>query len=220
MSFWNQDHPVRCAATDALNAGAIWQTAAAALLKEAASHKYSFCDSVAWQTPPPGPHNNLYVVPKMHRKRTKGIPALHWTTVHSAFGNRDVSQNKSFPAAPSLAVRENCKPLASRATACSSGLFDPTLRSNQLEADERRRILKQRLKLRHIKQQSLRHPAQSPPSLLVRGQANTPETDSLCHSKHRVYSQRQVKQDGTFAELVLSAPTLREILASGEEVHG
>lgn len=204
---------------DASNTGAIWQSAAAALLKEAASHRYSFCDCDALRTPSPIPHNNPYLLSKVHRKRTKGIPALHWTIVHSAFGNRDVSQNKSFPAAPSLAVRKNCKPLASRGTAPASGLFDPTLRSNQLEADERRRILKQRLRLRHAKQQYLRQPAQFPPLVLARGQANTLVTDSRCRSKPGVNSQRQRMQDGTFADLVLSTPTLREILASGEEVH-
>lgn len=145
------------------------------------------------------------------QQRTRGIPALHWTIVHSQFGNKDRRYHKSFS--------NSAKQLASTtqitrvlpSSALTKGLFDPTIKSDQLQADERFWSMqkRQRSKTNAHKIQSFQKERFSSPQSVER----------LCAGKTEGWKARPVKshptsygRESSLASLLLSGPTLREVL--------
>lgn len=148
------------------------------------------------------------------RRKTKGIPALHWTTVHSAFGNRDRSGKKSFSTASRSATASSYCGEASRVKFIPKGLFDPTFKKDQLEADERRRDLQQRKELREHRELpvALRE-AESRPILSSHSRNSAGAQDFQKLNQTQFSLQGRVwKREASLAELLLSGPTFREAI--------
>lgn len=143
--------------------------------------------------------------------RTRGIPALHWTIVHSQFGNKDRRYHKSFssPARQLASITQRTRVLPS--SALTKGLFDPTITSDQLQADERFWSMQQRQRSK-----TNAHKTQS----FQEGRFSSPQSvERLCAGKAEGWKARPVKNSPTYygresslTSLLLSGPTLREIL--------
>ena len=161
-------------------------------------------------------------MPNTQQSKTRGIPALHWTTVHSAFGNRDRSGKKSFGATPRSGAAAPRQATACCVKTLPAGLFDPTLKSDELEADERRRILQQRRRLREHKQRGMTiQPAGSSASHLASQYQTSGSVDARSgRSQHGRKPQRHRKREASFVGLLLAGPTLRETLAHEARITG
>lgn len=153
------------------------------------------------------------------RRKTKGIPALHWTTVHSAFGNRDRSGKKSFSTASRSATASSYCGGASRVKFLSKGLFDPTFKKDQLEADERRRDLQQRKELREHKELPVALREAESRTILSshsRNSAGAQDFQKLNQTQFSLQG-RVWKREASLAELLLSGPTFREAITHEEK---
>lgn len=146
--------------------------------------------------------------------KPKGIPALHWTIVHSRFGNRDRSRSKSFtgssgwhPLSPHMA-RGPCSDVI------QTGLFDPTLKRNQLQADERSWNVQQRRKFRN----DGKHPnSRKGEDVLEKcPEGSHPNTmlneERVCRNTATEGSSQDSDRKVSLANLLLSRPTFRETL--------
>ncbi|XP_026194176.1 uncharacterized protein LOC34620120 [Cyclospora cayetanensis] len=144
----------------------------------------------------------------------KGIPALHWTTVHSAFGNRDRSEKTSFSATSRSIAATFHLPGRLKISGISPGLFDPTLKIDQLEADERRRDVQQRRKLSEPEQHAFElHTGSSTVFGSLRECRNTSIAAGLKHGNRPLSrSQQPWKRQASLTELLLSGPTFRETI--------
>ena len=154
-------------------------------------------------------------VTTLHRRKTKGIPALHWTTLHSPFGNRDRSGNKSFAAQSRPAAADACYHRASRIKFLPEGLFDPTFTKDQLESDERKRDLQRRRRLRDSTDPSVRLREKVPRvshSSHAHHSQSTEEIPNVDHGRFAV-SEHSWKREPSLSELLLAGPTFRETIA-------
>ncbi|CDI73695.1 hypothetical protein, conserved [Eimeria praecox] len=151
----------------------------------------------------------------LHRRKTKGIPALHWTTVHSPFGNRDRSGRKSFSAASRpVAAVAYCK-RSSRAKCLSEGLFDPTFKKDQLESDERKIDLQQRRRMRGKAYPALGLREKVSQVFIASQTHHSQSTDDLSNVNRGKFSssQQNWKREASLSELLLVGPTFRETIA-------
>ena len=189
-------------------------TAATAVLRKLDGNKKPACEptgSVVMSAPPGKVRSTP---PRTKFLKPKGIPKLHWTTVHSSFGNRDRSGSTSsivssrwLPSSPHMA-RAPCSGVI------STGLFDPTLKSNQLQADERSWRMLERRKLRKAGQHSnsIKGEGALTTGIVQKQPNNKVDEKQGCH----ITPHEGISQDGTrrasLAKLLLSCPTFRETL--------
>ncbi|CDJ59903.1 hypothetical protein, conserved [Eimeria maxima] len=144
----------------------------------------------------------------------KGIPALHWTTVHSPFGNRDRSGKKSFSATSRQPAPSAYYNRVSQTKFLSAGLFDPTFKKDQLESDERKRDLQRRRRLRENADSSVSLREKVSRNFLVTHAQHSQSTGDLSNvnrgevppPKHRW------KRETSLSELLLAGPTFRETI--------
>lgn len=111
-----------------------------------------------------------------------------------------------------------CQIQQSRKNVLPAGLFDPTLKIDELEAEERRRLLQQRRRVQQQRQgvmglQSAGHSAFGPSQWT---QSNLQMDGSNVQRVH-AQGQRDLKRDTSLAKLLLSGPTLREALARDDK---
>lgn len=183
-------------------------------MKGVAQSSEAFTHTVPLSTTSVGNATSRRSVAPLYRRKMKGIPALHWTTVHSPFGNRDRSGKKSFSATSRQPAPSAYYNRVSQTKFLSAGLFDPTFKKDQLESDERKRDLQRRRRLRENADSSVSLREKVSRNFLVTHAQHSQSTGDLSNVNRGEVPppQHRWKRETSLSELLLAGPTFRETI--------